>query len=155
MKLQTTICYKNLKKVSLTIDLGNPNSATNCTITFHLCSYSKLVSPIIFTFHQNKALKKLWKMLFVSPKLFFWFLQYSNFRRKLRIEKQITITSWYRLRKSPTLILEKSKNLFKLRDQKWSDDELLKKKLLNIYGNILKLVLGTFRDFVRKQKTNL
>ena len=59
------------------------------------------------------------------------------------------------MRKSLTMILEKSKNLFKLRDQKWSDNELLKKKLLNIYGNILKLVLGTFRDFVRKQKTNL
>ena len=72
-------------------------------------------------------------MLFVSPKLFFWFLQYSNFKRK-----------------NP-----KIKNLLKLRDQNWSDDELLKKKLLNIYGNILKLVLGTFRDFVRKQKTNL
>ena len=38
---------------------------------------------LFFTFHQNKALKKLWKMLFVSTKQLFWFLQYSNFRRKL------------------------------------------------------------------------
>ena len=36
-----------------------------------------------FTFHKNEALKKLWKMLLVSPKLLFWFLQYSNIRKKL------------------------------------------------------------------------
>ena len=38
------------------------------------------------------------------------------------------MTSWYGLRKLPTLIFEKFKNLFKLRDQKWSDDGPLKKK---------------------------
>ena len=49
---------QNLKMMPLS-DLGNPNSATNGRITFHLCSCSKFVSPIVFTFHQNKALKKL------------------------------------------------------------------------------------------------
>ena len=129
-----------------------PQIARLLSICVHIQSLCLL---LFLRFTKTKPLKSYEKCFFVSPKLFFWFLQYSNFRRKLRIEKQITITSWYRLRKSPTLILEKFKNLFKLRDQKWSDDELLKKKLLNIYGNILKLVLGTFRDFVRKQKTNL
>ena len=50
---------QNLKMMPLTSDLGNSNSTTNGIIAFHLCSYSKLVSPIIFTFHQNKSLKKL------------------------------------------------------------------------------------------------
>ena len=35
------------------------------------------------------------------------------------------------------------------RDQKWTTIE---KKLLNIFGNILKAIPGTFRDFVQKQK---
>ena len=53
------------------------NYNTNDSITFHY-----------FSLHQNKALKKLWKMLFVSPKLLFWFLRYSNFMRKLGSWKQ-------------------------------------------------------------------
>ena len=81
LKLQKTIGHEISKWCHWQSDLVQPNSGTNGRITFRLCSYSKLLSPIMFTFHQNKALKMLWKMLFSSYKLLVWFLQYSTFRR--------------------------------------------------------------------------
>ena len=42
---------------------------------------------LLTLFLQNEALIKLWKKLFVSAKLLFWFLHYSNFRRKLGNQK--------------------------------------------------------------------
>ena len=51
-------------------------------------------------------------------------------------------------------MFRKIQNFFKLKDQKWSDDKPLGKKLLNTYGNMLKVAPGTFRDFAQKQKTN-
>ena len=50
---------QNQKKIPLSIGSWKPQFSKNDRITFHLCSYSKLVSLIIFMFHQNKALKKL------------------------------------------------------------------------------------------------
>ena len=48
--------------------------------------------------------------------------------------------------------LEKFKNLFKLRDQKWSEDGPLNKKLLNTHGNFLKVVRDTIKDFALLKK---
>ena len=49
--------------------------------------------------------------------------------------------------------MKQFKNFFRLRDQQWSDDgPLIKKKILNIFGNALKAVPVTFRDFGQKQK---
>ena len=48
--------------------------------------------------------------------------------------------------------LEKFKNLFKLRDQKWSEDGPLNKKLLNTHGNFLKVVHDTIKDFAFLKK---
>ena len=56
LELQKTICYKISKRYPYKLDLGNPNSATNDGITFYLCSYSKLLSPIILHFTKTKPL---------------------------------------------------------------------------------------------------
>ena len=37
--------------------LKNHNSVTNDRVTFHLCAYSKLASPIILNFTKIKPLK--------------------------------------------------------------------------------------------------
>ena len=155
MKLQKTICCKISKWCHWQSDLGNPNSATNDRITFHLWLCSKLVSPIIFTFHQNRALKKLCKMLFVLPKLLFWLLQYSNFRRKLGIEKQITLTSWYGFCQLPTLNFRKIQKPLQIKGSKMVRGWTTKEKLPHIYGNIAKVVPGTFGDFAHEQLTYL
>ena len=49
--------YKISKLCHYKSDIGNPNSATSDRITFHLCSYSKLVSPSIIYFTKIKPLK--------------------------------------------------------------------------------------------------
>ena len=125
MKLQKTICYKISKLYHYQSDLGNPNSATNARITFHLCSYSKFMSPIILHFTKIKPLKITKKCFFVSTKLLLWFLQYSNFRKKY---------------------------LFELTDQKWPGDGPLKKK--DFWRNlaISKVVPGTFWDWAKTKK---
>ena len=114
----------------------------NGRFTFHLCSDSKLASPVIFTFHQGKSFKKLWKVLFVSPKLLFWLLEYSDLRRKLGKRK-----------KSYDLIYETIQKLLQIKGSTmirwWTTN---KKKILNIFGNALKAVPVTFRDFGQKQK---
>ena len=80
------ICYKISKWSTYQLDLENSNSARNDRIAFHFCSYLKLVSPNFLHFNKIKPLK-----------LLFWFLQYSNFRRKLEVKNGIIITSWNRL----------------------------------------------------------
>ena len=68
MKLQKTIWYKISQWCHYQSDLQIPNSATNGWITFYLCSYSKLVSAIIFISPENplKSYKK--SLLLVSSK---------------------------------------------------------------------------------------
>ena len=59
-------------------------------------------------FSKIEPLKSYGKCFFFSPKQLIWFLQYSNFRRKLGIEKQITTIYWYGMLKLPTLIFRKN-----------------------------------------------
>ena len=87
LELQMVMCYKISKLYLYQSDLENPNSATNDWITFHLWSYSKLLSSIILHLTKIKKINNLKKKI-VSPKLkaffiIFCFLQYSNFTRKL------------------------------------------------------------------------
>ena len=77
MELPRTICYKNVCHYQS--GLENFNLATNDRINLYL---DKACISCYLTFHQNKALKKLLKMFFVSPKPLLWFLKYANFRRK-------------------------------------------------------------------------
>ena len=46
------------------------------------------------------------------------------------------MTSYNGFRKLPISFLEKLKDLFELRDQKYSGDRPLKENLLNIFGNL-------------------
>ena len=75
-------------------------------------------------------------MLFVSPKLLFWFLQYSNFRKKLESQK------WnnYDIMKCIAHITQKLKNFFE-----WTGDGPLKKKTSEHNSlALLKVAPGTF-----------
>ena len=74
---------QNVKMMSVSIRSWKPQLSYKWDDYFPSFLIFKACVSYYFTFHQTKALKKLWKMLFVSPKLLFWFLQYSNLRRKL------------------------------------------------------------------------
>ena len=53
VSFETSKCCKISKWCHWQSDLGNPNSATNDRITFHLWLCSKLVSPIILHLHPK------------------------------------------------------------------------------------------------------
>ena len=117
-EIPKTICYKISKWWYYHLDLKNSNSTRNHRIAFNFCSYLKLVSPNFLTFHQNKALKKLWKMLFVSLKLFFWFLQHSNFWKKIEVKNGILpvtypeqFSYWYTTGMGVQILVPKKWNL--------------------------------------------
>ena len=74
---------QNLKMMPLSISLWKPQLSCKWSDYFPSLFIFKAYDSYYFAFHQNKVLKKLWKLLFVSSKLLFWFLQYSNFRCKL------------------------------------------------------------------------
>ena len=57
LELQKIICQKISKWFHYQSDLENLNSATNDRITFHLCLFSKLVSPIILHFTKMNPLR--------------------------------------------------------------------------------------------------
>ena len=69
---------QNLKMISLSIRSWRPQLSNRWQNYFPSLFILKACVSYYFTFHQNSVLTKLWKMLFVSPKLLFWFLQYSN-----------------------------------------------------------------------------
>ena len=69
--------------------------------------------------HQKAVLKKLWKMLFISAKMLFCSMQYSNFPNfspscpkfydfRRRIENRIITTLWKGLHKLPIVIFGKN-----------------------------------------------
>ena len=135
--------YKISKLCHYKSDIGNPNSATSDRITFHLCSYSKLVSPSIIYFTKIKPLKS-YEKCFVSPKQFFWFLQYSNL---------FQLGSWkwnnYDIMKRITnLIFGKTQKSFWTKGTKMVMWRTTKEKNFWTYLAILKAVL----DWVQKLK---
>ena len=88
MEIQKTIfMLENLKMIPLSTWSWKPQLSQKWRVCFPFLLIFKTCVSKFFTFRQNKALAKLSKMLFVSPQLFYWFLQCSNFRRKLRRRK--------------------------------------------------------------------
>ena len=81
-------------------------------------------------------------------------MQYSNFRRKLGIEKQITLTSWYGFCQLPTLNFRKIQKPLQIKGSKMVGWWTTKEKLPHIYSNTVKVV-PTFGDFAHKQLTYL
>ena len=88
--------------------LETPTQPQMAALVFLFVNIQRLCLQLFLHFPKIKPLKSY--EIFFSPKLLFWFLQYSNFRRKLGIEKRETMASWCGLLKLPTLC--------KLRDHK-------------------------------------
>ena len=97
---------QNLKMMPLTIKTPTlPQMTRLFSIFVHIQSLFLL---LFSHFSKIEPLKSYGKCFFFSPKQLIWFLQYSNFRRKLGIEKQITTIYWYGMLKLPTLIFRKN-----------------------------------------------
>ena len=107
LELQKTICYKISQWCHYQSDLQNPNSATNDRITFHLCSYSKLVSPIIFI-SPKKSLKSYKKCLLCHLNFSFGSCNIQILGGNQEVENEIIMTSWNWFCKLLTLIYEKT-----------------------------------------------
>ena len=88
--------------------LETPTQPQMAALIFLFVNIQRLCLQLFLHFPKIKPLKSY--EIFFLPKLLFWFLQYSNFRRKLGIEKGETMASWCGLLKLPTLC--------KLRDHK-------------------------------------
>lgn len=84
-----------LKVLCQWINLSGPKKTCNETMRHHRRSNilwepenklpkneknSKFCGNSLLIFHQKKAFKKLWKMLFISPKMLYLPSRYSNFR---------------------------------------------------------------------------
>ena len=152
MEIQKTIfMLENLKMIPLSTWSWKPQLSQKWRVCFPFLLIFKTCVSKFFTFRQNKALAKLSKMLFVSPQLLYWFLQCSNFRRKLRSRKLIIMTSWNGLLILLTLI-SGCPQRFLWMTRWWSTKEKLSE---HNYLVFLKVIPDTFWDWLQKQKTNL
>ena len=116
-----------------------PKSATNDSTSFSLWSFPKLVFCHYFIFHQHKALKKLWEILFFHLKhsYGFWSIQFFEIFLFLVQSLKIVTRSWKWCHSDVVNWLSlittcnfwnNSKTLFELRHQKWSCGRSLKKR---------------------------
>ena len=107
LDLQKTLFYKISKWCHYQWDPENPNSnpATNYRITFHLCSYWKLVSPIILHFIRINPLKSYEKLLNCS----FGSRNIQILEENYEVENGIIMRSYNGLRKLLTLLFAKTR----------------------------------------------
>ena len=97
---------QNFKMVSLSI--RSWNLVKNHRITFHLCSYLKLVSPNILHFTKIKPLKSYEKYLLFHLNYSFGSCNIQILRENWEVDNGIIMTSWTRMCTLLTLIFGKT-----------------------------------------------
>ena len=150
MELQKAICYKSQNgNIIYQSDLGNPNSATNHRITFHICSYSKLVSPIILHFTKMKPLKSKEKCFLFYLNCSFGSCNIPILEGNYEVENGIIMSSRHGLCKLPTYLLKKLKKILWIKGSKMIRWWTTKEKNFRTHLVILKAVPGAFWDWVK------
>ena len=96
--------------------LETPTQPQMPGLIFIFINIQSLCLKLFLYFTKIKPLKSY--KFFFSPKLLFWFLQYSNFRRKLGTEKQETMASWCGWLELPTLIFRKIQKPMQIKGSK-------------------------------------